>query len=147
MVRILLALGVAFFVGNLLKTKESNYYGIGGISKDSISDEHLIRYRVIDNEVVIKRNVTSKLNLIIDEYNYFKIGKSGIVGRRGNAYQDFDKMYLLCSSSQSDYIENLETYYNNKYFDHSKNKNIYKGSAGRMSAADGLYYLYVVVKG
>lgn len=55
-------------------------------------------------------------------------------------------MFLLCDSKDSDFISELENYYNTKYISHPKNDNKKIGSAGKSVSINGHYYLYIVVR-
>ena len=95
---------------------------------------------------VIKTQVTKTVNKLISSCNGFKIGKSGNPKTRAYSYQQYNNMYVLCSSNSVEFIEDLEAYYNDKFIDHSKNDNQRTGSAGESVAANGSYYLYIVVR-
>lgn len=97
---------------------------------------------------VSKSKITKVINeQIIPNFDVFKIGKTGNPNRRIKEHSiNYDKIFLLCKSKYPEYIVELESYYNYKYFDHYKNENKIKGSSGANSSVDGFYYLYVAVK-
>lgn len=104
---------------------------------------------VVDNNSEIpalKRLITRSINKIVKQCKSFKIGKTGCPDNRFANYKDYDRMILLCQSSDCGIIEVLESYYNQKYFAHPKNDNQRIGSAGIMSNSDSLYFLYIVVR-
>jgi len=130
--------------GLLCELFESNSE-LGGILSSEIYKDYLIKYYKNSNEIIIKQHITKSINLIISNFNNFKIGKTGIPFARAKQYLEYNQMFLLCESRYSDLIENLEIYYNKKYLNHPNNDNINKGSACRMSKIDNKYYLYLVV--
>jgi hypothetical protein len=94
----------------------------------------------------LKSQITISINTIIDNHSRFKIGKTGNPDIRNIQHTDYKKMFLLCESKDESFISELETYYNSKYIEHGKNDNKRKGSAGKSIAANGKFFLYVIVK-
>ncbi|RNC84412.1 MAG: hypothetical protein ED557_05350 [Balneola sp.] len=95
---------------------------------------------------VLKGKITRAINSIKKESKKFKIGKTGHPGKRMGSHSGFDEMFLLCSSSDEELINELESYYTAKYIDDPKNENEKVGSAGDAKTKDGQYYLYVIVQ-
>ncbi|MCR4561130.1 MAG: hypothetical protein K5685_13715 [Bacteroidales bacterium] len=105
-------------------------------------------YLIVDkgSEIpALKRLITRNINSIIPVCKSFKIGKTGCPDNRFVNYKNYDKMILLCQSSDCSVIEVLEAYYNQKYFQHPKNDNKWLGSAGIMTNSENLYFLYMVI--
>jgi len=97
---------------------------------------------------ILKQKTTRAVNKIQKEYKGFKIGKSGNPKERQGStdYTKYKGMYVLCASSDSDVISDLEGYYNEKYIKHKKNDNKKEGSAGVTTDSNGVHYLYVSVR-
>lgn len=142
MIRIILGVLGFLFITDQLQSKSAP--NIGGIKPENTLDDKMFRYRVSDNESRVKQRISRNLNVLIANCNSFKIGKTGSRAR-GKTYNDFEYLIYLCVSSKREYISSLENDYINKYFDHPKNRNAKRGSAGRMSPDDKDYYLYIVL--
>jgi len=117
------------------------------IKPNNIFEDFIFQHFKKSKIGLTKTKITKVLNkAIIPEFNAFKIGKTGNPNRRTKEHSvNFDKVFLLCKSKYPEHIVELETYYNDKYFDHTKNENKIKGSSGANSSIDGFYYLYVAV--
>ncbi len=144
----LLKLGLIFFAGlGLTKLFSSdNDKGISGIPREDIDDKYLEQVNRNTNEGDLKRTLTNRINQIIAQCKKFKVGETGSPEGRRKSYVGYSKMYLLCKCTSEEYIDKLEHYYNEKFFNHPKNDNINQGSAGKMSSPDGNFYLYIVSK-
>lgn len=99
----------------------------------------------------VKSAITKRLNEIVKsgKPTAIKIGKTGLYNsrRNGSVYKDFVEMYILYKSTNKEFVEILESYYNT----YAKKKypkltvNVKGGSAGVMTNASGFYYLYVAL--
>ncbi|MEG1555345.1 MAG: hypothetical protein RR356_01295 [Bacteroidales bacterium] len=120
--------------------------------KDSFSNDAIIKNYLVEdysNKKSLKKTITRRINKIINDYKClsFKIGKTASTNERQKAHFDkYDKLILLYKSEDCVMIEELESYYNEKYIKHKKNENVERGSAGKMSDIDHYYYLYIVLK-
>ncbi len=72
------------------------------------------------------------------------MGKTGSPSDRIKQHIGFEKIYLIIKSDDQDFIEKLESIYNEKFFSHTKNRNWKIGSAGKMTDKTGYYFLYLV---
>ncbi len=91
-----------------------------------------------------KRFITKRINILLKQNNKkFKIGKSGTDKRIDN-YKNVHKMFILAGSKKAKKIEELESYYNSKYIKSTRNSNKKEGTAGKMSDANGYYFLYLI---
>lgn len=124
--------------------KEEKHPSISGIPKENLNPNYLIKFRNTDKLGIIKQRITRNINIIIEKCDSFKIGKTGNKKTRPSNYLDFNEMYFLCESNEKN-INLLEAHYIDEYFDHKKNKNQRRGSAGRMVSSNGKFYLYLVV--
>lgn len=118
---------------------------IGGIPKEFVHKDTLVRVFKSSNSASIKRHITMTLNAIIGDYDEFKIGMTSNITNRTRNYTDYDEMFILGESSFPAIIENLEKDYIQKYINHSKNKNTQVGG-GEMNLSKSKFYLYVVVR-
>ena len=116
---------------------------IGGIKPENHIKDKIIYYKVKDDSSNIKRQISRNLNQIIANCNSFKIGKTGRKDR-GKGHNDFDNLIWLCGSRKAEYIRDLEIHYIEKHFDHPKNRNSNKGSAGKMNPDSREFFLYVI---
>ncbi len=141
----LLLIPVAFGLAKLFSDVLDANRELAKIDKKHIYRNYLIKYFKKDDEKIVKQKITKSINLIVENYSHFKIGKSGIPAKRAEQHEEYTEMFLLCESKYSELIENLEKYYNKKFRHHEKNDNKNYGSASTMSKIDDNYYLYVVV--
>lgn len=142
---IYLAVTVAFglLFKNAFKDPE-----LKNVRPENIFEDFLFQHFKKSKLSASKGKITRVINkAIIPEFSAFKIGKTGNPNRRAKEHSvNFDKVFLLCKSKYPEHIVELESYYNEKYFDHPNNENKVKGSSGANSSVDGFYYLYVAVK-
>lgn len=142
---LLIALGIG--AGKLLLDLFLEDEELENIDYDHVHKDFLVNQDHEKLELsVLKGKITRAINSIKKEPKAFKIGKTGDPGTRQQAHTKFDQMYLLCSSSDEELIDELESYYTAKYIDDPKNVNEKVGSAGDAKAVDGQYYLYLVVQ-
>ena len=143
----LLLIAVAIGLGKLLVEAFSNNSEFKEIDHKDIYKDFLIDQ---DNDeltdTVLKRKITRSINRLIKETKGFKIGKSGNPKARTSNHKKYDKMFLLCASSDKKLINTLESHYNTKYIKDKKNDNKKEGSAGVAVAVNGKYYLYLVTR-
>lgn len=142
-VLIAVAIGVGKLFTNLFKDNPE----LDEISHEDIYKDFL--FDIDDNELkesIVKQKITRSVNLIVKKYKGFKVGKTGNPKNRTSTHKTYNKMFLLCSSSDSSIINSLESHYNNKYIAHKKNDNKKVGSAGVAVAMNNKYYLYIVVR-
>ncbi len=140
-----LALGIG--TAKLLLDLLSEDIELEDLDHEQVSQDFLINQ---DEEnlglSVLKGKITKAINSIKKDSTAFKIGKTGDSGQRQDVHANFDQMYLLCSTSDEELVDELESYYTAKYIDDPKNLNEKVGSAGDAKALDGQYFLYVVVQ-
>jgi hypothetical protein len=139
-----IAFGLAVVIKNLFYDPE-----LKNVEPENIYKDFLFQHYKKTQLKNTKQKITKVLNsVIIPEFKYFKIGKTGNPNRRAKEHKvNFDKVFLLCKSKYPEHIVELEKYYIEKYYDHSNNKNKIKGSTGaNVRQADDFYYLYVAVK-
>ena len=144
-----LILGIAAGIGGIhLANKifgQTEEPSIGGIPKEFVHTDILVRIFKSSNSGSIKRQITMTLNGIIGDYDEFKIGMTSNIPNRTRNYTDYDEMFILGESSFPAIIENLEKDYIQKYINHSKNQNTQIGG-GEMNLSKSKFYLYVVVR-
>jgi hypothetical protein len=143
----LLLIGVAVGLGSLLIESFNKNSEFEKIEHKDIYKDFLINQ---DNdkltETVLKQKITRSINRLIVEPKGFKIGKSGNPKARTSNYKKYEKMFLLCASSDKELINTLESHYNTKYIKDKKNDNQKEGSAGVAVAVNEKYYLYLVTR-
>ncbi|MCL6294910.1 hypothetical protein [Jejuia spongiicola] len=140
-----LLIAVAIGVGKLFAKIFKNNPELGEITHKDIYKDFLIDIDKNDlTERILKQKTTRSINLIIEKHKSFKIGKTGNPKSRTANHKIYDRMFLLCSSSDKEMINVLEGHYNDKYLTHKKNDNKKGGSAGDAKAMNGRYYLYIV---
>lgn len=132
---------IALFIINKIKVDPQ----LKRINKDCIYADLMIKYKRKNADAVLKRKITRNINILIKEFKYFKIGKTGNFTTRAMNYIEFEHMFILLEANYSETIVELENYYNEKYFDHPKNKNINKGSACKTVSKNGKHYLYIAL--
>ena len=93
---------------------------------------------------VVKSHITRTINDSLKNAVWFEIGKTGQLKLRNNFYKQ-GKMILLAKSKFREKIIDLETFYQNKYKENSKNSYKNKISNIRMETNDDYFYLYIVV--
>lgn len=94
-----------------------------------------------------KRRITTRLNQLLDSYDFIKVGKTGSPEVRVDQKDyrgTYQKMILLYKSKSDVNISNYEREYINRFYDDLEN--VSKASGGKMRSYNGFYYLYVVVK-
>ncbi len=143
----LLFLAIGIGTAKLLLDLISEHEELEDLDHDQVHQDFLVNQ---DEEKlglsVLKGKITKAINSITKESKAFKIGKTGKPGKRQEAHAKFDQMYLLCSTSDEELIDELESYYTAKYIDDPKNLNEKVGSAGDAKSLDGQYFLYIVVQ-
>lgn len=135
-----IAIGVG--IASLLTRKTSNEL-TEFTGKNIVTDFH--KFFDSKEETEAKKHATRSINKIVAQCKDFKIGKSGVPQTRKYAHSGFDKLYVIIESLDGDFIDELESHYNEKFFDNPKNVNKKKGSAGVMTDEGYGYFLYVVV--
>lgn len=121
------------------------------VSKKAVNKDYLIDqdYKKLSTSA-LKRQISAVINQYIKEdINGFKIGKTGNPKKRNKSsdYKEYEQMYLLCMTKDQVLIEELESYYTDKYFDNPKNDNKKRGSANKSVAiVDGKHFLYMVIR-
>jgi len=143
----LLLIGVAIGLGKLLVEALSNNSEFEEIEHKDIFKDFLIdqdNNDLIDS--ILKQKITRSINILIKKHKGYKIGKSGNPKTRTSNHMKYDKMFLLCASSDKELINFLESHYNTKYIKDKKNDNKKEGSAGVTVAVNGKYYLYLVTR-
>lgn len=116
-----------------------------GIKPDYVFADFMIKIDAGDNLKSKKTQITNAINTIIENFDSFKIGKTGDPNHRSSKHFEYSSMFLICKSKNPDIIEFLEAFYINKYYTHPKNENFNRGSAGVMCNSHHAYYLYVIV--
>ena len=116
-----------------------------GIKPDYVFADFMIEIETGDNLKSKKTQITNAINTIIENFDRFKIGKTGDPDHRSSQHAGYSSMFLICKSKKHDIIEHLEALYIDKYFTHPKNENFNRGSAGAMCNSHHAYYLYVIV--
>ena len=120
----LLLLGIAIGIGKLLVEAFSNNPEFDEIDHSDIYKDFLVNQDDDDfTEKVLKQKLTHAINRVIRENKGFKIGKTGNPKERNSNHKKYDKMFLLCSSTDEVLINKLEAYYNSKYINDKKNDN------------------------
>ncbi len=143
----LLLIAVAVGLGKLLVEAFGDNSEFKEIDHRDIYQDFLIDQDKDElNPSVLKRKITRSINRLSGEAKGFKIGKSGNPKTRTSNHKEYDKMFLLCSSSNRNLIDDLESHYNAKYVEDKKNDNKRVGSAGVAVAVDGRYYLYILTR-
>ncbi|MFL0106932.1 hypothetical protein [Tenacibaculum maritimum] len=143
----LLLIGAVIGLGKLLVKAFSSNSEFEEIEHKDIYKNFLIDQD--DDELtdtVLKQKITYSINRLIKETKGFKIGKSGNPKARTSNHKKYDKMFLLCGSSDKELINTLESHYNTKYIKDKKNDNKKEGSAGVAVAVNEKYYLYLVTR-
>lgn len=140
---ILIVIGIALLAG--FKSYLKKNPELEKIQDDNIYESYLQEYQKDIHIPILKGQITKSINIIIKHYGNFKVGKTGDPISRNKAHKHYDEMFLLCASKHDKVIEELESYYNEKYIQHTKNDNKKVGSAGKCQAVNGKYYLYIVV--
>ncbi len=104
--------------------------------------------KVVDLEktafVRAKQCLTRKINRLIKQHqeHYFEIGKS--VPEPIYNYDDIAKLYVLAASKDAQKIEELYSYYAEKYVPRLKNLNKFRKINDTAADSQGYFYLYLV---
>lgn len=108
------------------------------IQTDDISDKLVKEIHADEPHLnLVKARATRIINSIVKQYDHFKIGKSGKPEKRIKQY-DYTFMYLIFKSKNKTLINEMESFFNNKFIKHSKNDNKNRGSASVQNLkADG----------
>lgn len=96
------------------------------------------------DETKAKTHATTSMNKLIEKVKGFKIGKTGSPDDRNKQHTDFKKMYVIVESKSEEFIEKLESIYNEKFISNKRNGNFKTGSAGKMTGKNGRYFLYFI---
>ncbi|PKP42464.1 MAG: hypothetical protein CVT95_12480 [Bacteroidetes bacterium HGW-Bacteroidetes-12] len=139
---ITVTIGIGVLFEKLFQKEEE----LSEIKPENIFEDFKVKYFKKSHVGATKTQITKSIEKIIPEYKSFKIGKTGNPTTRNAGHKTYTSMFLLCDSKDSDFISELENYYNSKYISHSKNDNKKVGSAGKSVSINGHYYLYIVVR-
>lgn len=120
-------------------------------SKDAklrISKKYCIYASPKDSIKVLRTEVCREIDFKIEKSPNFKIGKTGNPDARAadKEYSQYKTMHLICKSTQTAIIDELEAYCIEKYSQQPNNQNIRQGSAGQMNKKQQFFYLYIVVE-
>lgn len=121
------------------------------VSKEAINKDFLIDqdYKKLSISA-LKRQISTTINQHVKgDISGFKIGKTGNPKKRSKSddYKEYNQMVLLCMTKDQSLIEELESYYTDKYIEHTKNDNKKRGSANKSVAIiDNKHFLYMIVR-